>query len=238
MDVSGLDSGVAKINAGGDHTCALTEAGGVKCWGYNLWGALGDGTTTHPRSTPVDVSGLGSGVAQISGAMDHTCALTETGAVKCWGYNANGLLGDGTTTHPRTTPVDVSGLGSGVMALFDQYGNYDFAGFFAPVDNPPELNRSNAGRSVPIKFSLHGDYGLEIFAPGYPRVARVDCDSGVVLGEIEETVTAGKSDLQYATGSDQYIYVWKTAKAWHGTCRRFQLMLDDRTLHMADFVFK
>ena len=117
VDVSGLSSGVQAISAGNYYTCALMTTGGVKCWGYNYFGQLGDGTTTE-RDTPVDVSGLTSGVAAISTAAggDHTCALMTSGGVKCWGWNAEGQLGDGTTTE-RHTPVDVSGLTSGVKAI-------------------------------------------------------------------------------------------------------------------------
>ena len=106
VDVSGLSSGVVGIAAGEDHTCALTSAGGVKCWGFNAYGQLGDGTTSD-RNTPVDVSGLASGVVAIAAGPFHSCAITNAGGAKCWGLNDHGQLGDG-TTRIRTAPVRVA----------------------------------------------------------------------------------------------------------------------------------
>jgi alpha-tubulin suppressor-like RCC1 family protein len=110
VDVLGLSSGVVTISSGGlgDHTCALTTGSGVKCWGFNYRGQLGDGTTTQ-WLIPVDVVGLSSGVVTISAGGWHTCALTDSSGVKCWGSNSKGQLGDGTTTD-RLAPVDVVGL--------------------------------------------------------------------------------------------------------------------------------
>lgn len=116
VDVAGLTSGVAAISAGDTHTCALTSAGGVKCWGTNVNGAIGDGTTAD-RLVPTPVVGLASGVVAISAGTGYTCALTSVGGVKCWGNSFWGSLGDGTAQQPRLVPVDVVGLGIGVGAI-------------------------------------------------------------------------------------------------------------------------
>ena len=83
--------------------------------GPELFGQLGDNSTTN-RVTPVAVSGLSSGVVAIVAGYAHDCALTSGGAVKCWGRNSDGQVGDNSTTN-RLTPVAVSGLSSGVIAI-------------------------------------------------------------------------------------------------------------------------
>jgi probable HAF family extracellular repeat protein len=115
---------------------------------------------------------------------------------------------------------------------------YTFTGFFQPVDNPPTFNQVTAGQAIPVKFSLSGNQGLSIFAAGYPLSQAIACSSGMPIVDIEQTVTAGSSSLSYDAGTDQYIYVWKTDKAWAGTCRQLVVRLNDGTNHKASFKFK
>lgn len=106
------------IDANWRHTCGLTSDGLAKCWGDNSWGQLGTGESSYwGELSPVDVVGLGvaTGISA-GGGTSHTCAVTGAGAAKCWGGNNYGQLGDGTTI-PRPAPVDVSGLGTGMLAL-------------------------------------------------------------------------------------------------------------------------
>jgi alpha-tubulin suppressor-like RCC1 family protein len=115
VDVAGLSSGVQAISAGEGHTCALTTGGGVECWGFNDDGRLGDGSTTN-SAIPVAVTGLSSGVQAIAMGGFHSCALTAEGAVRCWGSNGNGQLGDGSKIESHV-PVDVTGLTSAIQAI-------------------------------------------------------------------------------------------------------------------------
>jgi alpha-tubulin suppressor-like RCC1 family protein len=119
VDVVGLASGVKAITAGGggnspdladSHTCALTSGGGVKCWGHNLSGELGDGSQDDSR-VPVDVVGLASGVKAIAAGEGYTCASMKEGGVKCWGDNSQGQLGNGSKGDWSLTPVDVDVVG-------------------------------------------------------------------------------------------------------------------------------
>lgn len=116
VSVLGGLSNVAWITAGDAHTCAVTTTGAAYCWGENSAGQLGNGSVTQ-HSTPVLVSGFGSGVSTMDAGGEHTCARTSAGAMACWGDNDFGQLGDGTTGINRLIPVAVSGLSSGVVSM-------------------------------------------------------------------------------------------------------------------------
>jgi hypothetical protein len=110
VQVTGLANAVA-ITASGDHTCALTWEGSVKCWGRSSHGELGGYGWT---GTPTSVPGLGA-VTSVSTGWTHTCALVNDGGARCWGWNHKGRLGNGTTVD-STIPVVVTGL-TGATAI-------------------------------------------------------------------------------------------------------------------------
>jgi alpha-tubulin suppressor-like RCC1 family protein len=121
--VPATSASAATIAAGGQHTCAVLTDGGVRCWGANEHGQLGNGTKTR-STTPVPAIGITDAIAVAAGSF-HTCALRATGRVSCWGNNVLGQLGDG-TSNDAPVPVAITGLtdatqvaagGSGSCAL-------------------------------------------------------------------------------------------------------------------------
>ena len=125
VDVTGLTSGVAAVSVGSGFSCAVTTGDGAKCWGRAGAGQLGapapsfcdpPANTVPCAKTPVDVTGLTSGVTGIDAGAAAACVRTSAGGAKCWGNNSSGELGDGTLTN-RLTPVNVIGLGSGVAQV-------------------------------------------------------------------------------------------------------------------------
>lgn len=132
-----------------------------------------------------------------------------------------------------TTPAGTSATGPA-----DRFSYvYQFTGFQSPVDNPPTLNQVNGGQSIPIKFSLGGNFGLNVIASGFPTVQQVSCTTGAPVNPSTLTDTAGGSGLQFDPSTQTYTYVWKTLKSYAGTCQVFTLGLNDGSLHVADFQF-
>lgn len=116
VPVSSAGSGLRGLAVGAFHACAITTAGGAKCWGRDLFGALGDGPEDNGPAA-VDVVGLRGPVQALSAGVAHSCALLVDGTVQCWGYNQFGQLGDGTAVEERTTAVDVVDLGGSAVAI-------------------------------------------------------------------------------------------------------------------------
>ncbi|HEX8173570.1 MAG TPA: PxKF domain-containing protein [Pyrinomonadaceae bacterium] len=140
------------------------------------------------------------------------------------------------TTAVTATATDAGG--NTASCTFNVTVLYNFAGFFSPVNNLPTLNVVNAGRAVPVKFSLSGNKGLGIFAANSPASGPITCNSNDPAVDLIGTVTAGGSSLSYDASSDQYNYVWKTESSWAGTCRQLVITLNDGSVHRANFKFK
>jgi hypothetical protein len=134
-----------------------------------------------------------------------------------------------------------SGQVCGVTSSFSPFAigytepeTFDFSGFFNPVSMTAD-NIAKAGQAIPVKFSLHGDQGLEVIESARFVIEGTD---STPEGQSIPVTTAGASGLSYSAGSDTYTYVWKTNKAWSLKTGRFELALTDGTVHSFHVTFK
>jgi probable HAF family extracellular repeat protein len=174
-----------------------------------------------------------------NGSLTYTWDLDNNGSFETPGqtvtFSAVGL------EAPDNKIVRVEVTDEGGLAATDQTDVtiiHNFSDFLPPTDPLPTFNAVKAGVSVPVRFSLSGDQGLNIFAEGYPKSEAIQCDSNAQLDGIEEAASAGNSNLSYDPTTDIYTYVWKTDKVWANTCRQLVLKFDDGTFHRANFEFK
>jgi alpha-tubulin suppressor-like RCC1 family protein len=114
-------AGALAIAAGLKHTCAITNVGRVKCWGDNARSQLGfDSPNPSERWSvvPVEVVGLGDDVIGLAAGAEHTCALKQTGAVRCWGSISDGQVGDGNIGFAQIGPAPLNGaIVTGALAI-------------------------------------------------------------------------------------------------------------------------
>ena len=197
-------------------------------------------TAVSPASGPL--AGGTSVAITGSGFTGATAVKFGSTAASAFTVNSDTSI---TATSPAAAsvgPVDVTATtpaGTSATSRADQFTyTYPFTGYQAPVANPPVLNQVNRGQAIPMKFSLGGNYGLTIIAPGYPTATPISCSTGAPVNSGTLTDTAGGSGLQYDSGTGTYTYVWKTSKSWAGTCQQFDLRLNDGTDHTANFQFK
>lgn len=232
----------------------MTDAGGLVA---NASAAVhvGSGPRDNLPAAPLNVKTVATSTTGTTSTIQVTWESSDP-RVGVWGLSVDGIPAGVVDAAKRTATItDVSraktaeigvvgftsdqAMGdTGSVTLLAASSSYNFSGFMAPVDPAPAVNAMQAGRAVPMKFSIAGDHGLGILPAGSPTSAKVTCDTGAALSEVETTSTAGASSLSYSAGDDIYTYVWKTEKAWAGTCRTFQLKLDDGSTHTASFKFR
>jgi hypothetical protein len=179
-------------------------------------------TTTATGNSQAVVTYSASATDLVDGSVPITCAPASGSSFP---------VGTTTVNCSATDAHENTANGSFTMTV-----TYAFTGFFQPIDNLPTLNKAKAGSSIPVKFSLGGNQGLNVFNAGFPTSKTTPCGTTAAEDVIEVTVTAGGSSLSYDATSNQYIYVWKTEKAWSG-CRTLTVKFADGTVKQADIHF-
>lgn len=176
-------------------------------------------------------------------AADATYTLGQP-AVVDFGCDDRG--GSGISTCKGQAPwgsaLDTATLGTKTFTVnaTDRAGNaarethtytviYDFTGFASPSAAFPTATAMKAGEAVPLKFSLRGDQGTDIFAAGSPGWAPCGALDGPSRAD---------GALSYNASGDRYTYMWSTSKSWAGGCRDLIMVLRDGTTHKARFTFK
>jgi len=112
---------------------------------------------------------------------------------------------------------------------------FDWQGFSEPIVSPPQLNKANAGQALPVKFSLGGNQGMNIFAAGYPASQQASCTTWLPLGSPQAVDFTGEGGGLKFDG--RYSFNWKTDKSWTGTCRVLNVNLSDGSTHAVRFSF-
>jgi len=222
--VSGLTGAVA-LDAGYGHTCARLADATMACWGENREGQLGDGTTANPGTPhPVAVSGISGTTGFTTGAY-HTCALTGNGALRCWGRNDSGQLGDGTYSSSSTARlVDgltgvaaVSGGGAHTCAVLsdgtvrcwgeNRYGQVGDGMTGTTVTTPVEV----VGMTGAVDVSAGWGHTCALLADG-----SVQCWGHNEFGQLGDGTTTDRATPVPVSGLTGAVAV--TAGWWHHSC--------------------
>ena len=200
ISFNGLEVGesIEKVNAGENHSLAVTTLGRVFAWGLNNYGQLGDGSTSQ-RNLPtlVRFSGLkiGEKIMNLSTGDSHSIAVTTDGSVFTWGWNGGGQLGDGTTTN-RFNPQKVifSGL-QGDELIVDVTAGW--ANSHAITSN---------GRLFAWGWNGDGQLGDGTTNPKYNPI--LISFSGLQNGETIKSINTNFNGATIALTSNGRIYTW------------------------------
>jgi hypothetical protein len=236
---------ITSDQAATQYTCSADSDGGASSASVTIARDASKPATTVIGLEAGATHNLGSVPQASCATTDNLSGVATEAALALTGGDAQGV---GAITATCSGALDAAGNAADPAVVHFTVlnpfpGTYNFTGFFQPVDNPGEgpsyvFNSVKAGSAIPVKFSLGGNQGLDIFADGFPKSQPVSCTTAALSDPIEQTVMAGNSSLSYDAASDNYTYVWKTNKGWAGTCRVLSVQLDDGTQYLAYFQFK
>jgi Tol biopolymer transport system component len=215
------------VDAGTETADAATDAHSV----CDVAGNCADSGSVGPfrvdrRPPAISVSTPADGAVVSRGAVInpvYACVDGGSGTATCAG--PSGPLDTETPGyHPFTiTASDAVGNGSSLTSGY--WVGYSWGGF-----RTPPLAHVHAGRVIPVAFSLGGFFGDHVVATGYPRSAAVTCGSTDVPAGGDPAWLLG-GGVRYIRWWGRYVLIWKTDRAWAGTCRAFILKLDDGSAH-------
>lgn len=183
--------------------------------------------------------GVGSGIASFMCQIDNggysACASPFTSSALLDGVHTFEVYAVDNASNMDASPAVYTWTLDTTPAVV-----FNWTGFFRPVDNLPRLNIVNiqtraSTLGVPIRFSLGGYKGVDIFETGYPKSETILCVRTKSTNRVDQTINTSVSSLSYDPLTDQYTYIWIVNKAWTRTCRQLVVKLTDNTIHVANF---
>lgn len=223
-----------------DMTWDLIDRHGFNANVYEPWDTGGNNLALQLVVDGLKIQGCGPGFVVGRDAIIAADQALTGGENACTVWAAFARRGLGYSAVQGTTSRNDN------MEAFDTHPDCR-SGFASPIADPPALNTVEAGRTLPLRFSIGGDQGLDILASNSPYSRQVDCLTlaTVTPGSTFTTprpipvpaTPPGKAGLSYNAGADRYQYTWKTLGDWSDTCREFVLTLDDGRQHRAYFRF-
>ena len=189
---------------------------------------------TNVSSAPIVMSGTGGAPGGEFGSSQDCQGKTLNPGDACHMFYTFAP----TAVGPATATASGTWNGQAYSIALQGGGGFTITGFFPPVHVAfPALQTVQAGRAIPLKFSLGGDQGLDIFATGFPVSWDLDCSS-LAISDPVPTETPGNSGLHFDPSTNTYNYVWKTDKGWSGTCRQVEMEFVDGSVLRANFQFR
>lgn len=234
-----IDDGGAPATTEGcvDTTYSSDGQFNASCSATNFVGSDGPESVIVKRDATapsVTVGGVANGATYTVGSVPAaTCSTTDatSGVASAAAVALTGgpVVGNFTATCSGGRDVAGNSATTSTNAIYRVI--YNWNGFLSPTQNPPAFNTVKAGTTATLKFTLGGDFGVNVFASGFPVTRQINCSTGARKGS--SVAIPAPSSLTFASGT--YTYSWRTAKGKAGQCRELVMTLNDGTTHTARF---